>query len=145
MSFDALATLLRGAPDEGVFDALPYAVTLGLRYRRNAGVITIVMPFDKRLIGAPSRLHGGTVAGLLEITSIAQLIEALGDDAPPPRIKPITVTVDYLRAAACAETYAAATVTRLGRRIANVRAEAWQSDRSEPVAAAHMNVMLERD
>ena len=144
MSFDKLAELLRAAPDEGAFTALPYAVTLGLRYRREPQGITIVMPFAKSLIGAPSRLHGGTVAGLLEIASIAQLIEALGDAASPPHIKPITVTVDYLRAAAAAETYAAATVTRLGRRIANVRAEAWQGERSEPVAAAHMNVMLVR-
>jgi hypothetical protein len=33
----------------------------------------------------------------------------------------------------------------MGRRIANVRAEAWQADRSAPVAAAHMNVMLVRE
>jgi acyl-coenzyme A thioesterase PaaI-like protein len=60
-------------------------------------------------------------------------------------VKPINVTVDYLRAAACEDTFAAAVVTRMGRRIANVRAEAWQRDRAAPVAAAHMNVMLVRD
>jgi hypothetical protein len=32
----------------------------------------------------------------------------------------------------------------MGRRIANVRAEAWQKERSAPVATAHMNVMLDR-
>lgn len=144
MSFDALAGLLRGAPDEGALTALPYAETLGLRYRRGADGITIVMPFAKGLIGAPGRLHGGTVAGLLEIASIAQLVHVLWDGASPPHVKPITVTVDYLRAAACEMTFAAANVTRLGRRIANVRAECWQGDRDSPVAAAHMNVMIER-
>lgn len=145
MSFEALAYLLRGAPDEGVITALPYARTLGLSYRRREGGVIICMPFAKPLVGAPGRLHGGTIAGLLEIASIAQLIHALRDDAAPPRIKPISVTVDYLRAAACEETFAGASITRHGRRIANVRAEAWQGDRAAPIAAAHMNVMLERD
>ena len=103
------------------------------------------MPFAAPLVGAPQRLHGGTVAGLLEIASIAQIIRALPDDDAAPVVKPISVTVDYLRAAACETTYAAAVITRMGRRIANVRAEAWQADRAQPVAASHMNVMLARD
>ncbi|MBW7945959.1 MAG: PaaI family thioesterase [Sphingomonadaceae bacterium] len=125
--------------------SLPYARTLGLSYRREAEGIVIVMPFSKQLVGAPSRLHGGTVAGLLEIASIAQLVHVLGREETAPGVKPINVTVDYLRAAACETTYAGAVVTRLGRRIANVRAEAWQTDRGAPVAAAHMNVMLVRE
>lgn len=145
MNFDTLVRELLGAPDEGPLSSLPYARTLGLSYRRDADGITIIMPFSKDLIGAPSRLHGGTVAGLLEIASIAQLVHVLGREETAPGVKPINVTVDYLRAAACETTYAAAIVTRMGRRIANVRAEAWQGDRAAPVAAAHMNVMLVRE
>lgn len=145
MNFDTLVHELLGAPDEGALSALPYARTLGLSYRRGAEGITIVMPFAKSLVGSPSRLHGGTVAGLLEIASIAQLVHVLGRDEAAPGVKPINVTVDYLRAAACETTYAGAVVTRMGRRIANVRAEAWQTDRDAPVAAAHMNVMLVRE
>ncbi len=32
----------------------------------------------------------------------------------------------------------------LGKRVANVEAHAWQLDRSKPVAAAQMNVLLRR-
>jgi uncharacterized protein (TIGR00369 family) len=145
VSFAALAALLRAAPAEGAFDVIPYAKMLGLRYRSDADGIVVTMPFAKPLVGAPQRLHGGTVAGLLEIASIAQVIHALASDEAAPVVKPINVTVDYLRAAACEDTFAAAIVTRMGRRIANVRAEAWQGDRAAPVAAAHMNVMLVRD
>lgn len=144
MSFEALAALLQDGHDKGALKAVPYAETLGLTYERGDSGIAIVMPFAKSLIGAPSRLHGGTVAGLLEIASIAQLVYALGDQEALPLVKPINVTVDYLRAAACMETRATAVVTRLGRRVANIRAEAWQDDRDAPVAAAHMNVLLVR-
>ena len=33
-------------------------------------------------------------------------------------------------------------VTRAGRRIANVSAEAWQDDPARPIASAWMNVLL---
>jgi len=42
------------------------------------------------------------------------------------------------------DTFAAATITRLGNRVANVEAHAWQSDRSKPIAATHMNLLLRR-
>jgi uncharacterized protein (TIGR00369 family) len=144
MNLAALTRLLGEAEDEGEITALPYAATLGLRYRRADAGFIIAMPYKADLNGAPGRLHGGTVAGLLEIASLAQLIHALGSATAAPAIKPITVTIDYLRAAQYEETLAAAIVTRMGRRIANVRAEAWQKERSAPVATAHMNVMLDR-
>ena len=37
-----------------------------------------------------------------------------------------------------------ATVERLGARIANVEAFAWQKDRSSPIASARLNFLLER-
>jgi acyl-coenzyme A thioesterase PaaI-like protein len=42
------------------------------------------------------------------------------------------------------ETYAGARITRLGSRVANVEAYAWQEDREKPIASAQMNVMLKR-
>jgi acyl-coenzyme A thioesterase PaaI-like protein len=41
------------------------------------------------------------------------------------------------------DTHAAATVTRLGRRIVNVSSLAWQYDRSRPIAAANINFLLD--
>jgi acyl-coenzyme A thioesterase PaaI-like protein len=49
-----------------------------------------------------------------------------------------------MRGAARHDTIAAATITRLGNRVANVEAHAWQLDRAKPVAAAQMNVLLRR-
>ncbi len=144
MSFVRLSTLLRDGPKEGPISALPYAQTLGLRYIKTDAGITIHMPFSDALIGAPKRLHGGTIAGLLEIASIAQVIHALGDDAAATTLKPVNVTVDYLRGGASEDSYAAAIITRIGRRIANIRAEAWQADRTRLIACAHMNVMIAR-
>jgi len=41
-------------------------------------------------------------------------------------------------------TYAAGTVTRLGNRIANVEAIAWQESRDKPIASARMNYLIAR-
>ena len=59
-------------------------------------------------------------------------------------MKPINVTVDYMRAGHPRDTFAAATIERLGSRIANVEAQAWQKGRSAPIAAAQMNFLLVR-
>jgi acyl-coenzyme A thioesterase PaaI-like protein len=58
--------------------------------------------------------------------------------------KPINVTVNFMRGGGEHETFAGAVVTRLGRRVANVEAHAWQEDRGKPIAAAQMNVLLRR-
>ena len=44
-------------------------------------------------------------------------------------MKPVTVTVDYMRggAEALGDTFAARAIERLGKRIANVEALAWQT------------------
>ncbi len=61
-------------------------------------------------------------------------------------MKPVTVTIDYLRGGSEArgDTVAEATIERLGNRIANVEAMAWQTDRAKPIAAARINFLLER-
>ena len=146
MSFATWAQDLRSGSPEGTISALPYADLLGLRYRYDRDGLILVMPFDASLIGSPMppRLHGGTIAGLLEITALSTLLIALPSDELVPRLKPINVTVDYLREGRSQDTSAAATVTRLGRRIANLRVEAWQDDRAKPIAGAHLNILLDR-
>ena len=59
-------------------------------------------------------------------------------------VKPVNVTVNYLRGGTPHDTFAAATVTRLGKRVANVEAHAWQRDRAKPIAGAQVNVVLKR-
>lgn len=146
MSFASLAQALRAGPPAGALDMLPYAATLGLSYAVAGGELVVTMPFAEALVGQPfpPRLHGGTVAGLMEITATAALLVALPKDEPLPGLKPVTVTVDYLRAGAPQDTYAAATINRMGRRIANLHVAAWQDDRAKPIAVAHMNILLAR-
>jgi acyl-coenzyme A thioesterase PaaI-like protein len=55
----------------------------------------------------------------------------------------VTVTVDFMREGTPIDTFAAAEVTRLGRRIVNVSSRAWQYDRSRPIAAANLNFLLD--
>ncbi len=99
------------------------------------------MPFAEGFTGRPGFLHGGAIAGLLENAAWVTVLDALPEGA---MIKPISVTVDYLRGAARLETYAEAEIIRLGRRITNVLVTAWQEDRTKPIATANMKLMIER-
>jgi acyl-coenzyme A thioesterase PaaI-like protein len=59
-------------------------------------------------------------------------------------IKPINLTVDYMRGGRDKPTRARGTVTRLGTRVANVEAVAWQDEPDRPIAAARMNYLIVR-
>ena len=121
----------------------PYGQLLRLRAEADPhGKPLFVMPFHDDVVGRPGFLHGGAIAGLLEFAAFATLRHALGDNKAV--MKPINVTVDYMRAGHPRDTFAAATIERLGARIANVEAYAWQKDRSTPIAAAQMNFLLAR-
>jgi uncharacterized protein (TIGR00369 family) len=123
----------------------PYADLLGLTViGTEAGAPILAMPFGHGVTGRPGFLHGGAIGGLLEMAAIAALHAAF-DDADRPRIKPINVTVDYMRGGREAETFALGSITRLGNRVANLEAHAWQEDRTKPIAVARMNVLLKRD
>lgn len=121
----------------------PYAETMGFGSERDAdGRLLLTMAFESDKVGRPGFLHGGAIAGMLETVAYATLAEALGADAA--RIKPINVTVTYMRGGRDALTRARATIERLGKRIANIEAVAWQDDPAAPIAIAQMNVMLDR-
>jgi uncharacterized protein (TIGR00369 family) len=120
----------------------PYAQLLGLRFDESDGSPRVTMPFHDDVVGRPGFLHGGAIAGLLEFAAFSSLANALDDDSVV--MKPITVTVDYMRPGAERETYAAATIERLGATIANVEAFAWQGERDQPIASARLNFLLER-
>jgi uncharacterized protein (TIGR00369 family) len=123
----------------------PYARFLGISTRRSdEGELQFVMPFGDVVLGRPGYVHGGALAGLLEFAAFGALYEALGARDGGVTVKPVNVTVQYMRGAAQHDTIAAATVTRLGNRVANVEAHAWQLDRAKPIAAAQMNVLLRR-
>lgn len=108
----------------------------------------LVMPFHDDVLGRPGFLHGGAIAGLLEFAGYAALRQALGEhegDGGGVRLKPVGVTVDFLRGGTARDTHASATIKRLGKRIAHIEAIAWQDDEARPIATARMNVMIARD
>ncbi|TCP34252.1 PaaI family thioesterase [Sphingomonas sp. BK235] len=125
----------------------PYAELLGAALEFDAaGAPVIVMPFGEDVVGRPGFLQGGAISGLLEVAAIAALRHALaGEEGGGGRVKPINVTVDFMRGGRDHVTRAAGTITRLGTRVANVEAVAWQDDRARPIAAARMNYLIERD
>ena len=120
----------------------PYAQLLRLRIDDSDGECRLVMPFHEDVVGRPGYLHGGAIAGLLEFAAFTSLARAIGD--PAVVMKPINVTVDYMRGATDRDTVATAEIQRLGGRIANVEAVAWQADRSKLIASARLNFLLDR-
>lgn len=124
--------------------ASPYAQTMGFGTARDGDHrLLLTMAFEDNKMGRPSFLHGGAIAGMLEAVAYQTLAETLGDE-DRPQLKPINVTVTFLRGGRDHITFARATITRLGKRIANIEAVAWQEDPAKPIATAQMNVMLDR-
>lgn len=116
-----------------LLDRLPYARFLGLTSAAEGDVLTVTMPFADRLIGNPvlPALHGGSTAALLELTAVAQ-VALLYPRLRLPR--PINVTVAYLRSGRPIDVHARARISKAGRRVAHVLAEAWQEDEHQPIA-----------
>lgn len=123
----------------------PYAELLGLVIEADEdGQPMLMMPYHDDVTGRPGFLHGGAIGGLLEMAAIVALRHALAAEDSAARIKPINVTVDFMRGGREKETRAIGIVTRLGNRVANVEAHAWQDDRTRPIASARMNYLIAR-
>lgn len=117
-----------------LLDGIPYARFLGLTSNQAGEVLTVTMPFADRLIGNPMlpALHGGSTAALLELTAVAQVALSY------PRLRlprPINVTVAYLHTGRPVDVHARARISKAGRRVAHVLAEAWQEDETQPIAS----------
>ncbi len=120
---------------------LPYAVFLGMRAEARGSEVTFILPFKQDLIGNPMlpALHGGVVGGFMEMAGLIALVWETVPDAWP---KTIDISFDYLRSGRPVDTYARAILAKPGRRVANLRVEAWQDDRARPIAAAHGNFLM---
>ncbi|GAC1365707.1 MAG: hypothetical protein NVSMB47_17040 [Polyangiales bacterium] len=140
-----LRPLLARAKSDGewqpLVDAIPFARFLGLSVRVEGGEAICAMRFDPKLVGNYTipALHGGTLGALLESAAVFALFHAREAAALP---KIINVTIDYLRSARAVDTFATATITKQGRRVATVQAIAWQDDRARPVATANAHFLL---
>ncbi len=154
--------LLKARRDEALarlVDRVPYHAFLGVSFQRLGDELTGRLSYDDMLIGNPAipALHGGVTGAFLEITAIVQLawdaaweiMESGPEGAAriaaggfPPTPKTVDVTIDYLRSGKPRDAYARAHVTKRGRRVANVRVEAWQDERARPIAIAHGHYLL---
>jgi acyl-coenzyme A thioesterase PaaI-like protein len=119
----------------------PYIRRLGVRMELAGDEMTAVLPYSETLIGDPGlpALHGGVLGAFLELTALAQLFVMTDTDHQP---RPVGVTVEYLRSGRPMDTYARAHIKRIGSRVANVYAEAWQETRAAPITCLHGRFLL---
>ncbi len=127
-----------------ILQATPYAEFLGISIDVVDGGYACHLAFRHDHIGNPllPALHGGVTGALLESAAIFHLVWDLNSTSIP---KTINMSIDYLRPGRPVDTYASGVVTKQGRRVSNVRVEAWQEARDKPVAAAHGHFLLVSD
>lgn len=120
---------------------VPYVQFMGISVEVVDGELLGRLSYSDMLIGNPGlpALHGGALGGLLESTAVFQLLWDAETVVIP---KTIDITIDYLRSGRPVDTWARGILTRQGRRVANVRVEAWQDDRERPIAMAHGHFLI---
>jgi uncharacterized protein (TIGR00369 family) len=125
-------------------EAIPYAKWMHIAPETTTGELLTRMRYHDSLIGNTHlpAIHGGTLGAMLEMTAIFHLLWETDAQTVP---KIVNITVDYLRSAGPRDVIAAAKVTKQGRRMVNVFAEAWQDDRSKPVASASAHFLVQSD
>ena len=124
----------------------PYALALGIALDNSEdGAPILYFDYSERVAGRPGFLHGGAMSGLMEMAAIAALRAELERRGETMKLKPVNVAVEFMRGGTEQRTFACGSVTRAGRRVALVNAEAWQDDRSKPIALAQMKVLLSPD
>ena len=124
-----------------LIEGVPYARFIGLKVQIFGDEMTGVLPYKESNVGNPllPALHGGVIGAFMEVTAIVQLSIAEPQQRMP---RSVDVSIDYLRSGRPMDTYARAHINRVGRRIANVQVEAWQEERSRPIAALRGHFML---
>lgn len=139
---DSLERIGDGGDINEILGRIPYVAFLGITMETVDGELLAKMSFHEDLIGNPvlPALHGGTIGGFLETAAIVQVARESKTRVLP---KPIDLTIDYLRSGRPLDTFARATITKHGRRVANVQVIAWQDDPEKPIAAAHGHFLLE--
>jgi acyl-coenzyme A thioesterase PaaI-like protein len=139
---EALARARAAGNPAPLAEAIPYLRFIGVEVSLDAEGLLGTMRFRPHLVGNAliPALHGGTIGSFLESVAILGLCWEAQRLVEPPRI--VNITVEYLRTARTVDTFARAEITRQGRRVATVRALAWQEDVAKPVAAANAHFLV---
>ena len=120
----------------------PYAQMLGIRSMvAEPGSSLLMMPVSPELEGREGFLYGGVIASLLELACLEAVVQELAEDGRRP--KPINMSFDFMRGGLMADSYAAARIMRIGRRVVNADAICWQADREKPIATGRMHLLLD--
>jgi acyl-coenzyme A thioesterase PaaI-like protein len=125
-----------------LLELIPYAKLIGVECSRLGDELLFRLPANKDNIGNPllPAIHGGVIAGFMELAAALHLLVFTGSPGVP---KIIDFSLDYLRAGQFRDTYAKCQVCRQGRRVANVAITAWQSTQAEPIATARAHFKIE--
>lgn len=138
---DTIAKLKTRGDVAALNDLVPYARAVGLEAYVDGGGLVTVLRFRPSNVGNTQipAVHGGVVGALLEHAAILHLL-AETDVKVVPKI--INLSVDFLRPCLAADTFARGAVIKQGRRVANVRVQAWQEAADRPVAAGHAHFLV---
>jgi len=130
------------APETQIGDA-PQALALGIRTLSvEPGVATLTAPYRAELVGDPDTgvIAGGVVTTLLDHACGQAVYMAIGE---PTSIATLDLRIDYMRAAEPGlDIFARAHCYKLTKRVAFVRATAYDKDPEDPVATAQAAFML---
>ena len=122
-------------------ESVPFFRLLRIEFIATTDTTTTAhMPFEERFIGNPvlNTYHGGIIASFMEAVASVSVM----DDANSELVKPINLTVDYLRPGIAGTLSTRATISRKGRRMASVETVAWLDDEDKPVAKALFHFLL---
>jgi uncharacterized protein (TIGR00369 family) len=124
---------------------IPHVAELGMETVHAArGMAIMKLPYQERLVGNPDTgvIAGGAVTTLIDTVCGLAVITAPDE---PSRVATLDLRIDYLRPAAPKrDLFARAEVYKLTRHVAFLRAEAYEDDPRDLVAAASGTFMFVR-
>ena len=126
-----------------VLESLPHNAKLGIRtVELSRGRCTTCVEFRPELVGDPRRgvLHGGVVTTLIDATAGAAVYSSIPRGSS---LATLDMRIDYLKPAEPDKRlYATAELYRLTRRVAFVRATAYQDNPGNQVAHCAASFMI---
>ncbi|MBR9729023.1 PaaI family thioesterase [Shewanella intestini] len=125
-----------------LLEKVPYSQFIGMSVERFGDEMVFKLPAKDDNIGNPilPAIHGGVIAGFMEMSAIVQLMVFMQAKQVP---KIVDFSIDYLRAGLHQDSFAECKITRQGRRVANVSINCWQSNRKQLIATARAHFLLE--
>ncbi|MGE6568769.1 PaaI family thioesterase [Shewanella vesiculosa] len=125
-----------------LLEKVPYSQFIGMSVARFGDEMVFKLPAKDDNIGNPilPAIHGGVLAGFMEMSAIVQLMVFMQAKKVP---KIVDFSIDYLRAGLHQDTFAECKITRQGRRVANVSMNCWQTNRKQLIATARAHFLLD--